>query len=363
MFVGKRLKQARELWGLTQAQLAKKIGVSQGAIAHFEGGFKEPSRESLLALAGSTRVPVSFFSKQLPEEFSLHSLLFRAHASMSRRKAVEASRHAELVYEMASHLRSQIEEPPPTLPEFPNDPEFAAQQTRAALGLLPDSPVPNLLSIVEKSGVLVLALPVTLEGRDAFSLWAGPDSRSAVIAISDGRPTDRLRLSVAHELGHLVMLHHRSNRPEDERSAFIFGAEFLMPKVAMRREIRTPVTLSSIAPMKPRWKVSVQALIRRAFSLRIISERQYHHLFEQLGRKGWKLREPANLDIPTESPRRIRQMAEMIYGNPVDYVRLSSDVHLGIDYARAIIARYAEGPSQTRPRERGTGKVIEFRPA
>src|ERR1700693_1826607 len=90
--------------------------------------------------------------------------------------------------------------------------------------------------------------------------------------------------------------------PDQEKRAYTFAAELLMPEAAMRREITGPITLSSLAVLKPRWRVSIQALIRRAYDLHLIGDRQYRYLFEQLSAKGWRSKEPSNLDIPIEKP-------------------------------------------------------------
>lgn len=52
------------------------------------------------------------------------------------------------------------------------------------MGLSPDSPIDNLVHILEKSGVIILALPITLDDLDAFSAWVGNDNRRPVIALS-----------------------------------------------------------------------------------------------------------------------------------------------------------------------------------
>jgi len=75
-----------------------------------------------------------------------------------------------------------------------------------------------------------------------------------------------------------------------------------------------PVTLATVAKLKPRWRVSIQALIRRARDLAIISDRQYHYLFQQLSARGWRKREPAQFDVAAEKPRAFRKMAEVLYG-------------------------------------------------
>src|SRR5262249_50293847 len=157
-------------------------------------------------------------------------------------------------------------------------------------------------------GAIVVTVP-DIKSRDAFSLWF--DDRP-IIALSTGRPGDRGRMSIAHETGHLVLHRGRSRFEVDDFEADDFAAEFLMPEVAMREEITSPVTLSSLAALKPKWKVSIQALVVRAKELGIITDRQYRYLFEQISSMGWRKNEPVTV-VP-ELPRALRQMAEMRFG-------------------------------------------------
>lgn len=345
MFNGQRIRQAREYKGFTQKQLAKTIGVTQGAIAQIEGGFKSPSSGVMERIAAHTQFPLGFFTTELKTEFPREWIMFRSHASMTKRQAVEACRYAEITYEIFSVLEPYVDLVRLSLPKMPGAyPDKAAKETRKALRLLHDDPIPNLTNIVERAGVIILSLPSQLKGRDAFSFWLGTESPTPIVAISKERPTDRLRFSVAHEIGHLVLGHIGKYRPEEEAAADEFAAELLMPQRAMRLEITSPVTLSGIATLKPRWKVSIQALIRRAAELNIIAERQYRYLMEQISTKGWRTREPANLDVPEEKPRSLRQMAEIVYGNPIDMERLATDANLNVFMVRQIIDSYAEGP-------------------
>jgi Zn-dependent peptidase ImmA (M78 family) len=52
--------------------------------------------------------------------------------------------------------------------------------------------------------------------------------------------------------------------------------------------------------LKERWKVSMQALVRKARDLGQISDRQYRSLFTRMSMKGWRTEEP--IDIPREEP-------------------------------------------------------------
>jgi Zn-dependent peptidase ImmA (M78 family) len=234
------------------------------------------------------------------------------------------------------------------------NPASAARITRASFGLSPDTSIGNLIYEIEQAGILVLAMPVAVPGIDAFSLWARTDARKPLIVVSSDAPGDRLRLSIAHELGHLVM--HRA--PEGtlafiEKQANQFAAEFLLPEAAIREEIVPPVTLTSLAHLKPRWKVSIQALVMRARELRIISEYQYRYLFEQLSAYGWRTREPSNLDVAVERPRFIHQVAEMIYGRPLDYQQMAADLLVPVALLKEIIEAYA-GVDEPKPQVSAT---------
>ena len=49
--LGKRIKQLRKANNLTQADLAERIGVSLGAVKHWEQGRGEPNAAALIAIA------------------------------------------------------------------------------------------------------------------------------------------------------------------------------------------------------------------------------------------------------------------------------------------------------------------------
>ena len=331
MINGNRVKQARELERLTQAGLAEGVGVSQSTIAYVENGRLTPSDELLDAIAQETGFPSTFFEQEVVGDFPLGSLLlFRAKASVTAADQGFAHRYAQTIYECAMNLAARVTTIPLRLPQLDDDvPEGSAALTRAALGMSPDTPITNLIHAIERAGVLVLALPVALENIDAFSLWAGSQTERPVIIVLSGAPGDRLRFSVAHEIAHLVM--HRSMKGDVqgiEREADQFAGALLLPGVAMEQEIIPPVTLTNLAALKRRWRVSMQTLIMRAFELRIISERQKRYLFQQLSSRGWRIREPPALDVQAERPRALRQMAELLYTVPIDYQRLAADTCL-----------------------------------
>ncbi len=53
------------------------------------------------------------------------------------------------------------------------------------------------------------------------------------------------------------------------------------------------------------------------------------------------MREPKNLDVPVERPRALRQMAELLYGKPINYQRLAADSGVRTRLVREIIDAHA----------------------
>jgi len=370
MIYGERIKQIRELMGWTQKDASKQLGVSQPLMAKVEGDrVHAPDQlvENLSMISGFSR---AFFSREPESDFPAGSLLFRAHAVMTVKEAAEMYRYAQITFGVFRTMltKRNFKPFPLNLPVgVSSDPREAASVTRSELGLSPDRPIPNLTNALEKAGILILALPKPFEHREAFSLWAGFDRSRPVIVLAGGKVGDRLRMNIAHELGHLVM-HKPIVNPvrEIEEQAFQFAAEFLMPANRMRLEINTPVNLDTFASLKQRWGVSIAALIVRARDLEIIKQRKYAELFQQLSARGWRMREPRMFDVAIEKPRAIRQIAEIIYGNPIRYKKLAEDVAMPESFVRSMIEAHAKKvPDQvtqerTEEIQKPKGEVLTF---
>lgn len=353
---GDRIRQAREFRGMTQEGLARSVGLDQSAIARIELAEFEPSDQHLAGIALQTGLPLGFFRLPPGPDFPLGSLNARAHATVTRRTRLEAYRCGQIVYEAVVRMAMKVRQIPVTLPRIASgSPGDAAVATRSALSLSPDGPIGNLIHVLEKAGVLVIALPRQFEEIDAFSAWVGDEEKRPVIFFSSGQPGARLRMTIGHDLGHLVSPGAAASSPQAEAAAYAFAAEFLMPSEAMHREMFQPVTLTGLTKLKPRWGVSIQALIRRAKEVGIITERQYRYLYEQLGAQGWRAQEP--IVLPAEKPRAVRKIAELVYGNPIAYEKLAADARLPVRLVKEFMEAHAEATEMPRKSE-GQGKVI-----
>lgn len=352
MINGDRVRQAREIRGLTQAELAERVQVSQSAIAHIESDSQQlllmPSERIVETIAFQTGFPLHFFYQQSAPEFPLGSLLFRNRRSILKKE--EKNRFHQLgrlVYEIAEKMSEDLSFPEMRVPRVESEtPQFAARIARTKLGLSPDTPVKNLLNRFEKSGVFIFTLPYEIEEQDAYSVWADTEPhRRPVIILCGVKSGDRQRFSVAHEFGHLVM-HYSFPKglKQVEKEADEFAAEFLMPEEAMKREIIPPVTLTSLANLKVRWGVSIAALLLRARDLDIVSERQWKYLHKQKRDKGWDKKEPENLNINPEKPRAFKKMVEVLHGFPVSASKVASYNHSPIRIVEEILSAHADKP-------------------
>jgi Zn-dependent peptidase ImmA (M78 family) len=136
----------------------------------------------------------------------------------------------------------------------------------------------------------------------------------------------RTNFTLGEEIGHLVLHFPLTvSVREADTQARAFAQEFLLPREMMIEEMRRPITLSNLAPMKSRWKVSLQMLIRRAFDLEFITGNQYRYLNQQIRMNQWTETEPGDDLIPQPRPRLMRKMAEIQYGKPIDLRQLSTE--------------------------------------
>ena len=341
MINGDRIKQARELRGLTQAELAERIQINRGTLTHYEVGRYEAPDEIIDAIALQTGFPPAFFKQETSVDFPFGSILYRAKVSIPNKEKLKAHRYGQTLFEITDALSQKFKDIPLRLPRQRTSPQEAAILTRSELGLSPEKPIESVVHVAERSGVRVLAMPESIEGIDAYSVWAGFDEKKPTMIVSTNVPGDRFRYSCAHELGHLVM-HQWIKGTIDtlEREANEFAAEFLMPAEQMEQELDPPISIHSLKLLKEKWGVSIQALIRRAYDLQLISERQYRYFLYQIGKKGMRVEEPVY--IPLEKPRLLRQMAERLYGNPIDYQKMASQLNLPVQLLKQIVEAHAE---------------------
>ena len=321
-FTGERIRAAREIFGLTQAGLQQLAGVSQSLLSQVERGQKAASRDLVEAVARAVDLPLEFFDVVL-DEVPLDSLRFRKQQTASAVTTRRAHALFQEGFRVSRMLVDKSEYPRPSLPVATGELQRQdiieiAAETRRALQLDPDKPVPHLMRYVERAGVPVA--PIVLpDDEDApaknqhfgLSFWGGPDD-DAFIGYFPGHQGDRDRFTLAHEIGHMV-LHLRRRPPDPEREANLFAGELLMPFERARETLSSHLTLNEYRQVKAVWGVSIQGLLMRAKQVGAIDEERSTSLWKQLSARGWRRVEP--VVVQPESPVLLARLRRRIYGN------------------------------------------------
>jgi Zn-dependent peptidase ImmA (M78 family)/DNA-binding XRE family transcriptional regulator len=338
---GERLRQARELCGLTQQGLADLAEVTQPTIAQIEAGLFQPTDAIAELLSRHTGFDPKFLNDpEPPQEFPVGSLLYRGKVKVSPKDKSKAHKLAQLVFEIMLSLKARFRPIPVTLPRFGEESATeAARLTRSHLGLSPDTPIKNITSVLERAGVLIIRVPLEIDGLDGFSAWVGRDKDIPVLCLIGSGVGYRDRYTSSEEAGHLIMhapLRGTVSDAEDEVKDFV--GEFVLPEEAMRREMTAPITLSSLASMRHRWGASIQFLAKRSHQLGITTDNQFKYLMQQISAKGWRTakREPGDDAIPQETPHLLLKMLESTYGDPIDIRKARRDLGIPMWLLKSI---------------------------
>jgi Zn-dependent peptidase ImmA (M78 family)/transcriptional regulator with XRE-family HTH domain len=312
---------------MTQAELSRESGIAQGVISKLESGVLPPEPDRINSIAKVLDVPAALIDGTAAG--APHARVFhRKQASLPAKAANKL--HADMVL---AHVRvgrllqtSAASSSIPRMPLPDSGLYTAADRAREvrALWNLPPGPIPNIVELMESHGVPCLMWDVSSARVDAIASW--PEDAIPVILLSDHAPGDRLRFTIAHELGHAVM--HDVPCADCEREADEFAAEFLMPRADIK-EALAGATLPKLAELKAVWGTSIAALARRARDVGAVNDSQYRGLNIELSQSGFRKSEPVNVrrETPTFVAAAIRN--RLAHGETIQ--QLADDALISID--------------------------------
>lgn len=333
--LGEVLETARRAHGLTQAELAARVGITQAALSRYENDLRDPDPETLARLAGALGVTPEFLTGA---GRARGGMAMDAH--MRRRATAPPGTWRQLEARLnmyrwhARHLFEEVtlraEQHVPTLDLLDVTPEQGARFVRAQWRM-PAGPVRHLAQWLESAGCLLIGEDFATSRVDGLSQWVGDHP---VILFNNAAPPDRLRLTLAHELGHLVLHADALSIDDVEAEANAFAGEFLMPAEVIRPSLRN-LKIGRLLDLKREYGVSMQALVERAYHLELLSPTQRTSMYKMFSARGWRSHEPASDDIAPERPA----LAESI-GRELSARGLSAD-------EVATIAGFAESDRNT----------------
>jgi Zn-dependent peptidase ImmA (M78 family)/DNA-binding XRE family transcriptional regulator len=301
--------------------LAKRVGVSSQAIWKYERDEDVPSSGVLLNLTNALNVPLEFFFRptSLNVEGITPAYRRRADLTAKQRNHVLGQTRDWLERYIETEELLSIERQAFQMPDgFPypirtlEDAEQAALALRARwqLGL---DPIENLTELLEDRGVKV-GIVDTDEEFFACAFWVQMgEEQVPFIVVRRDLPGDNERLSLAHELGHLLLDIQGDELNSDrhvEKAAFRFAGAFLVPEPTVKFELgEHRESLDSLEPhlLKHKYGLSMQAWVHRAWDTGVLDDESAKRHFQWFRANGFRKAEPGD-PYPAEKPTRLERL-------------------------------------------------------
>lgn len=316
--IGRRLKLARTASGLSRPGLSAAIGGLATAqdIGRYECNESLPDSDILSALSATLEVSLDYLLGD--QDIFLESIDYRKKSITRKRELARIETQILMLFERYLIVEEALGIPcmewdkpkgyPYPVHQRIEDADIAATGLRDnwGLGL---NPIPNLVELLEKSGIKVLSFH--LDSVDGLTAMLHiPGKRSApVIVVNETAHGERQRFTLAHELGHLAM--DVSEDLDKEKAAHRFAGAFLMPAEALRREIgkiRSSISYKELLYLKDMFGTSVQAITYRCKDLGIFSKSMCRGLFIEFAQLGWRKPPYEPSSLASEEPKRFKRL-------------------------------------------------------
>lgn len=340
------LRIAREARGYTLETLGKAVGVSPGLISKVERDNIQAKDELVQAIADELRFPSRlFYRTEHVRGTDSPCIHHRKRKTMPAKvlNRIEAQMHLTQlqVKRLVEDLDIETEVTFATLD--PDEYGGAAKVAQALRGYwrVPEGPIANLVAVLEAAAAVIVLREFGTSKLDGMSSWA--KGFPPLFFINSHIPIDRMRWTLAHELGHLVM-HHTMTSGDQEDEADRFALEFLAPEAELKPGLRN-LSLARLPALKMHWGLSMIALIRATKTLDVLPPGKQKSLYVQLSRNGWRTHEPHPL--PEETPSTL-QRAMQVHLTEHEYSK--DDLAMVVDLYPDEFSALYKLPDETRLR-------------
>lgn len=367
-----RLRRAREDRGLSQDQVAQKLGLARTTLVAIEAGERLLRAEELLTLADTYGEPLDTLLRMEPAPRQL-AAQFRTAAggwpeqNELRIATAELQRLSEDYVELERLTNAPLSIRYPPAFEFQrageSEAKRLAEEERRKLNL-GDGPLPHLREVLENDvglRIFAIELPSKVGGLFGFDVELG-----ACIAMNAKQRWERQRWSLAHEYAHFLTRREKAEItmeieeyrrvPAAERFADSFARHFLLPGDGLSRRWEAAVaeaggaTAGLLLQHADFWGVSFQAFVTQLEALKLIRPGTYR----SFASRGFKVDEGrALLELPPRSadsrllPRRYRLLAISAFADGlISEERLSRFLREDRLSTRVALASQADFPSE-----------------
>ncbi len=288
-----RLHEARLMAGLSMDKLVELTGnvVSKQTISKYERGVMLPKRAARQALAKALKISEEYFTGE-NVELDVPMLRTTKDGRGLFDDQAEKALEARLAYwveqyigkETAAGLVAHFENPIADIPVSTKDDAIRAAGLLRERWHCGDGSIPSILRLLERKGIKIFDTPLPADVW-GMSTWADKTHPLIVIDNAEGKTTvERLRFTVGHELGHLLM--NISTPTSDvEKLCNTFSGTFLLPPATLTEELgahREELALDELIDLHELYGVSVGALVHTAYNYGIISREHYDWWYDEV---------------------------------------------------------------------------------
>lgn len=312
--IGKKLKEARNSLGLTQGEVAHKLGFpNYQSLLKIENGSRPVKVSELTKLAQIYFKDMPYFLSESQPDEQMPVFAWRDRQN-DRVKEIEARIHwllknYKLFEELCGQARGNVLKPWPkkdTKLDFKSVTKKAESFVDSMkLGARPSLSLARILE--ENFGVKILYIDLGNHGSAVSSI--GYYGNAILINLKES--PWRRNFNIAHELFHLLSAEYypfkkihcqtTKSKPREERLADTFAAALLMPESQLLKDIQSKAKNGKIASselfhLAIEYEVSFQALLWRLVNLHKISRKTCEDLLEssELKEQNRKLRRNMN---------------------------------------------------------------------
>jgi Zn-dependent peptidase ImmA (M78 family) len=295
---------AREAMGYTQKDLADQIGCNQSRLSKIEAGEVKAQESDIQSFIRVLERSRDFFFQQgeaAPASVSFYRKTQTLPLRVFRQCNAQMNIRRLEIENKVGNAKLAKRELPYLPPETNGGAKAVARSLREKWSITRGA-IPHLTQLVEETGCVIVDYSFPSIKLDGLCIRA--PGKPPIIFLNKDLPKSRRRLSLAHELGHLVM--HTNPHKDVEDEAWEFAAEFLMPADEIGEQL-DDLDLDRLGQLKKQWGVSMQAILYRAKKLEKIGESYNRFLWMQIGKCGYRVNEPFEDVIPAETPTELEK--------------------------------------------------------
>lgn len=343
-----RFKSARMMNGFSLQDVSDALDgqLSRQALHRYEKGEVVPDIDKIEQISNALNVSSEFFFRNTKIE--LGTVEYRINAKISQKDESiinettkeYLSRYLELeeilsidtVFENPLHNFEQI--------TSYNQVNRAANELRKAWSLGTGA-IFNVVELLEDNKIKVVKLDVSedFEGLQTEVIY-NDNIKIPVVAynINKSNKPDRIRLTLLHELAHLLLKFDNVTHAQKEKLCFQFAGAMLLPDSTLKSELgnhRSKLSMNELGNIKKQYGISMQAIAMRAKDCEIINDhytKQFFFLFKQMN---WKIDEPFDYFGIEESNRFEQILFRALIENQIDSKKASSLMNMSeIDFKK-----------------------------